>query len=305
MTFRPVNEIEAREAVHVLLLKRLAAKLPRGSWRVKGGVNLRLFFGSVRYSEDMDLDGDVRLRDTLRRDILRAIRDPELKARLVPLGIRDLRQEGREIHKDTETTLRIKMQIIMRGGVPLPTKLEISFRPGCADDVVVEGPADAQVVGRYLKPEEMPLIVPHYPQLPAVRQKLAALALRTQVQARDVFDIFVLTGGTWAPLDLALLRRNLSDPMLREVQNRAFAIPYEAYSGKVLEFLDETDRNTWADRWEEQQLFVAELAGLILTLPGDHPRRVRSSLTRRTQQEEQQQEDQEEQDEQDDHHGAQ
>lgn len=268
MAFRPVDEIQAREALHVILLKRLVANLPKGSWRLKGGVNLRLFFGSVRYSEDMDLDAELRARDILRREIRKAIKDPDLRARLVPLGIRDILQEGREIHKDTETTLRFKMQIIMRGGVPLPTKLEISFRAGCAEDVVAEEQADAQITGRYLKPEEMPLVVPHYTRLPAIRQKLAALALRTQVQARDVFDIFILTGGTLASLDLGLLRRNLSDSVLDEVQNRALAIPYDAYAGKVLEFLDEVDQGIWADQWEEQQLFVAELASRILRLSG-------------------------------------
>ena len=63
-----LNDIAVREAFHVALLRRLAPTggIPR--WRLKGGVNLRLFFGSPRYSEDMDLDADLNARLTLRRE---------------------------------------------------------------------------------------------------------------------------------------------------------------------------------------------------------------------------------------------
>lgn len=268
---RLLNHIEAREAFHTILLRRFAETLPSGTWRLKGGVNLRLFFGSIRYSEDMDLDAEPRARDALKRETRKALTDPHLRSRLAKLGVRDVRQEGREIHKDTETTLRIKMQIIAQGGVPLPTKIEISFRPGCSEDEVLAEAADPLVVDRYLDPGELPLVVPHYTQLPAVRQKLAALALRTQVQARDVFDLFALTKGTIDELDLALLRRNLADTTLREARTRALDIPSEEYAGQVLEFLEVSDRDTWAERWDEQRLFVAELAETILRLPGGRP----------------------------------
>lgn len=273
MAPRLLNHIEAREAFHTFLLRRFAETVPQGTWRVKGGGNLRLFFGSIRYSEDMDLDAEPRARDAIKRETQKAIADPHLRAGLVKLGIREVRQDGRAIHKDTETTLRIKMQLVAQGGVPLRTKLEVSFRPVCDDDVVLEEAADPLVVGRYLDPGELPLVVPHYTQLPAVRQKLAALALRTQVQARDVFDLFALTKGTLDELDLALLRRNLADTTLREARSRALEIPYEAYVGKVLEFLEASDRVIWAERWDEQRIFVADLAETILGLPGGraHP----------------------------------
>lgn len=265
---RPLSDIEAREAFHTLLLKQFGETLPQDAWRVKGGVNLRLFFGSIRYSEDMDIDADQRARDALKRETRKVMTDSHVRSRLVRLGIREVRQEGRPIHKDTETTLRIKMQLVTQGGVPLPTKLEVSFRPGCADDEALEEEADPRIVGRYLDAGDRPLMVPHYTRLAAVRQKLAALALRTQVQARDVFDLFALTRGTLNGLDLPLLRRNLADATLEEARSRAYEIPYDAYAGKVLEFLEEADRATWADRWDEQRIFVAELAEALLALPG-------------------------------------
>lgn len=55
-----LNDLEAREALHVLVLHQLAEAVPPGTVVLKGGVNLRLFFGSRRYSEDLDLDLEPR-----------------------------------------------------------------------------------------------------------------------------------------------------------------------------------------------------------------------------------------------------
>ena len=115
----------------------------------------------------------------------------------------------------------------------------------------------------------LPLVVPHYPLIPALRQKLTALAHRSQVQARDVFDLFALAGGTTHHLNLAELRADLSDTILREVRARALDLPQAAYVDNVLAFLDEEHRTRWMDRWDEQCVFVADLADALLSLPGD------------------------------------
>jgi len=44
------------ECFHLGLLRILEVRLNRATWVVKGGVNLRAWFGSRRYSEDLDLD---------------------------------------------------------------------------------------------------------------------------------------------------------------------------------------------------------------------------------------------------------
>jgi predicted nucleotidyltransferase component of viral defense system len=265
---RLLSDLEVREAFHVVLLRHLADTQKRGTWRLKGGVNLRLFFDSVRYSEDIDLDADLRIRNVIKAEIRRAIRSPKLLTRLAQLGIREIRQSQREIAKDTETTLRVKMHLVV-GAVPLPTKIEVSFRPGCPEDEVREEAAAPAIVGKYLTSQELPLILPHYALLPAVRQKLAALALRNQVQARDVFDLFALTKGETAALDLQLLRRNLNAQTLCKARDRALELPQSAYRDTVLGFLDEQDQARFAGIWEEQQLFAAHLADSILAASGE------------------------------------
>ena len=98
----------------------------------------------------------------------------------------------------------------MLAGVDHPTKIEVSFRPRPAMDIAVTEAAPAALVDPYRTPPAVapgpgrgrrravalaapvshaPLLLPHYPRLPAIRQKIGALAGRTEVQARDVFDL--------------------------------------------------------------------------------------------------------------------
>jgi hypothetical protein len=50
------NILKIRELFHLAFLRALARKIPASSFAVKGGSNLRFFFSSDRYSEDIDLD---------------------------------------------------------------------------------------------------------------------------------------------------------------------------------------------------------------------------------------------------------
>ena len=44
------------EVLHLVLLQVLPSYLPVASYAVKGGANLRLFYGSRRRSQDIDLE---------------------------------------------------------------------------------------------------------------------------------------------------------------------------------------------------------------------------------------------------------
>lgn len=261
---RTVNEREAREAFHTLLLLRLRERVATSQWRVKGGVNLRLFFNSVRYSEDMDLDAEPRARLALRGSIQEFLRDIKVRRRLAELGVRDVLTADRPA-KDTETTLRFKLRLEIGGGVQLPTKVEASFRARLRDDVIVEENADTKIVGQYLARSELPLVLPHYDRTAAIRQKISALAGRAEVQARDVFDLAVLC-ESGRDFDLAAVGRNVEALVLTAARDRAFELDNAAYASQVLEFLDTPDRVTHADRWEEYQLVTAMLIESILDI---------------------------------------
>ena len=44
------------ELIHLVLLDLLGRKVDKKQYALKGGCNLRFFFKSIRYSDDMDLD---------------------------------------------------------------------------------------------------------------------------------------------------------------------------------------------------------------------------------------------------------
>src|SRR6266487_3832121 len=218
-----LDDVAVREGFHVHLLRALVERINPSLFRLKGGVNLRLFFGSIRYSEDIDLDGDQRARPALRREVGRLLHDAAFLRQLAALGIRGIEARSGP-NKDTETMLRYKARVVSPGGVPLPTKVEVSYRSEeSAEEATLEA-ADERITSQYLSSANRPLSVMHYTLMPAVRQKIAALALRAEVQARDVFDLALLAHGDTDRLDLPFLRSRLTDDSLREAHRRALSL---------------------------------------------------------------------------------
>jgi hypothetical protein len=75
-----LTPLQKREVFHLLFLRELVRTVPLSAFVLKGGTNLRFFFGSIRYSEDMDLDASgldegVRV-EPVAAEILAAYRMP-------------------------------------------------------------------------------------------------------------------------------------------------------------------------------------------------------------------------------------
>jgi len=51
-----INDLQTREIFHIEFLRRFVPKIDLNHIALKGGVNLRLFFQSIRYSENMDIN---------------------------------------------------------------------------------------------------------------------------------------------------------------------------------------------------------------------------------------------------------
>ncbi|MGH8202753.1 MAG: nucleotidyl transferase AbiEii/AbiGii toxin family protein [Steroidobacteraceae bacterium] len=98
-----------------------------------------------------------------------------------------------------------------------------------------------------------PVIVQHYSVHAAFAQKVAALALREQVQSRDVFDLKLLlnAGGAEQPLP-ASASANLAAAI-----DNALEVDYDAFAGQVLAYLEPDyqehygNRKVWAQLQEE------------------------------------------------------
>jgi hypothetical protein len=257
-----LSPVAAREVVHLLILQALMG-IRRGTGiTVKGGVNLRLFFGSERYSEDMDLDGTAQARDAIRGTIQSMFEDRSFTQRLRKSGIREL-DPGEGPNKDTETTFRYKFGVVVGGGVRHSTKVEVSFRGRHeADRAAIEVPA-AEIL-RACGMEG--LEVRHYVREAAVRQKLDALGGRREAQARDVFDLHLLAPDPAPDALVGLLAKQVAPGRVKEARARALDITYAEYEGQVFEFLGEEARRQYATElaWDDMRLAVVTLIERVL-----------------------------------------
>jgi Nucleotidyl transferase AbiEii toxin, Type IV TA system len=263
------SPLALREGFHVVLPKALAGRLPGRDWILKGGSNLRLYFGSIRFSEDIDLDVGKDVAGAMQRAIPVVLADADVQRRLHALGILQASLVGGRSNKATDTTLRYKIELVGRGGIRLPTKIDVSYRDRCKGDTHAISPANESAVRAYLRPDDPPLLLPSYARPAAMRQKINALATRTHVQARDVFDLFVLGNGTTRGVDFGFLNHWLDDATLRNARSRALEISFAEYSDTVLAYLDPVQREQLQDEahWIERQLFVCDLIDRILVEP--------------------------------------
>jgi hypothetical protein len=178
---------EAVERFHIVFLKHFANTVSPGTICLKGGVNLRLYHGSPRLSDDMDFDARMVAKETLRKNVNKTLAAQplvaELSAARINLG---------EISalKQTDTTQKWKFEVTHEGQ-RISTRLEFSRRKKEApfDDHAVEPPASAVLASYQLAP----FLFPHYRASAAYRQKINALATRKYAQARDVFDLQLLS----------------------------------------------------------------------------------------------------------------
>lgn len=240
---------QAVEIFHLLFLRAFGGRVDKTLFALKGGCNLRFFMKSIRYSEDMDLDIHTLAVTTLANNVNRLLEDRQF--------VQALRAQQIEIArisapKQTAATQRWKVALRLVGpGNEVPTKIEFSRR-GTEAQAVVE-PVDAEVIRTY---RLYPIIVPHYPAGAALEQKVLALAQRSEVQARDVFDLdLLLNGGAQAtPLPPTVHSR-----LARAIDN-AMSVGYDEFAGQVLAYLEPAYQEHYRSRqaWDELQQRVVD-----------------------------------------------
>ncbi len=246
------NPLQLREVFHLEFLRRLGRKVKAENYSVKGGVNLRFFFKSFRYSEDMDIDargiGVALLKDIVMKILDNAVFQDNLK----PFGITRIMTPDIRKAKQTETTQRFKVHLISFSGEDLFTKIEFSRR-GFTGKAVVET-VDNAILRAY---KLAPLLAPHYDSYSAIAQKLHALASRTAVQARDIFDLYVLSSQYAAGVKRA---DTIKIGVLSKAYERVFEVEFEQFSDTVVSYLSAEDQALYnrPKSWEEVQLKVAD-----------------------------------------------
>lgn len=230
-----VNGVSSRsqaqiiETFHLLFLRVLAAGARADWFTLKGGANIRYFFASPRYSNDIELDFAGRKSWNVADTVASVLSGTAMKqlGRASRIELVDI-----SLAKQTETTLRWKIGL----GAPdhqdlIRTRIEFSGRGDAGDDAEF-----AVVPNEIVQPYGVAApTVCHYLETAAIDQKIAALALRTETKARDVFDLELLLRRRRA------LRSDLKglDPAhAGTAAEKALTIPFASFTTEVAPFLE-------------------------------------------------------------------
>jgi hypothetical protein len=241
-----LNPKQSVEVFHLILLNHLGRKLDKQKWALKGGCNLRFFFRSPRYSDDMDLDVQSVPVDVLREKVNSILSGKPFKT---ILEVRGISIEHVTEHKQTETTQRWKFGLMVPGlEQPVPTKIEFSRR-GLEVGSIFE-PVSPEVIRLYELP---PLMANHYPAPIVWRQKIGTVLSRTTSQARDVFDLYLLLEAGLK--STAALTRD-KKPDVAQIKETVLAVDFGQFKSQVVSYLEPDlqpqydSEETWdAMRW--------------------------------------------------------
>jgi predicted nucleotidyltransferase component of viral defense system len=232
------------EFFHLVFLRGLVARgEDKALIALKGGCNLRFFFASIRYSEDIDLDVKVMSKETLKNKVDRLLKSPLITA---PLLSRRIRVTEVSTPKQTDTTQRWKLGLEVEGAaVPVRTKIEFSRRD------VIEDVAFEAVTPQILSPYGLtPMLATHYRAQAAIVQKINALAGRPEPQARDVFDLNLL----FARPDTKDLKLPAKAKRTAAIEN-AMSVSFDHFSAQVVAYLEPEQAAPYDSKqaWETMQ----------------------------------------------------
>jgi predicted nucleotidyltransferase component of viral defense system len=245
-----MNIREAIESFHLLFSHRLTNKVDRSLFCLKGGCNLRFFFRSIRYSEDIDFDVQTISVNTLKKNVSQIIEDSRFHSVLsnqLKLSIVDW-----SAPKQTETTQRWKVALRLEGqSLTIPTKIEFYRRQSQIIDAKVD-PIATEIIQSY---RLQPIILQHYKIEQAVQQKIQALIHRTETQARDIIDLQILKN-----YQIQQLKLNISKEDQEKAIETLMAVRFDDFKSQVWPYLLTDYQNAYDTHkeWNRLQQEVIE-----------------------------------------------
>lgn len=229
------------EIFHLLFLQQLEKQMDKKLYALKGGCNLRFFFRSIRYSEDIDLDVTKISRTTLEKKVTKILSSLNFKSILQSNGI-EIYQSNPV--KQTDTTQRWKLLLkVQQSVIPIPTKIEFSRRN--MDQGVAYTAINNELLSQY---RLYPILCNHYTHNTAIIQKIRALIGRTETQARDIFDLkWLLDQEAFTQLT------SLSAKEIDTAIDNCNAVTYENYKGQVIAYLMDEYQTYYGtpEKWNE------------------------------------------------------
>ncbi len=216
----------AVELFHILFMEQLGHKLDKRLYALKGGCNLRFFLGSIRYSEDIDIDVHTVAPMTLKNSVDKILSGVSF---IHMLRTHQMSIVNFSTPKQTATTQRWKIQLkIATQSLPINTKIEFSRRDSTAEAITEVLPRQITTVYK-LKP----IFISHYKADMAVEQKIKALIHRNETQARDVFDIYHLIHSY--NIDI---QNKFNNTELKKAAENTIGIDFPIFKSQVVSYLE-------------------------------------------------------------------
>jgi predicted nucleotidyltransferase component of viral defense system len=228
-----VDSLATAEAFHLAFLSALQSSAGHDRFALKGGGNLRFFYRSLRYSEDIDLDVFVVDPRRFAPKMDRAIGSRATERLLSVLDIQISSRTMRE-----RSTTREKWEVVLAHGAleqAVRTRVDLSFRNRDALPGVAVEPVPAEVMTPYA-----PLVAPvvgHYLPEAAIEQKIYALKERAEhgnSQPRDVFDLDLLLRGHPSVVHDRIVPSDIA----AQAAERALEMTWPEFRSKVVAYLE-------------------------------------------------------------------
>src|SRR5438132_695063 len=102
------NPRQSVELFHLLFLSQLSRKVDKKLFVLKGGCNMRFYFKSIRYSEDMDMDIRIINKNTLFKNVNNLLRSAPFTNILQTQGLETV---NISTPKQTPITQRWKIEL--------------------------------------------------------------------------------------------------------------------------------------------------------------------------------------------------
>ena len=235
------------EQFHLMFLSALVYRYKPQYYVLKGGTNMRYFFNSPRYSNDIDLDlirkNDQRLESVV--DLVLASNVIMVSLRSAGISIVNISKP-----KQTYTTHRWKLGLLLDGtDVEIRTKIEFSCRNGDYRFDKIDLPGSIAIQYGIT-----PYILQKYNLDAMVDQKIMALAKRSATKARDLFDLEILFRKHESKDYISIL----SHEDIYEALLKASELTYIDFKEQVIPFISEDFRPIYSsiESWNQMHAFV-------------------------------------------------
>lgn len=236
------------EVFHLLFMEQLAQKIDKKLYALKGGCNLRFFFNSIRYSEDIDLDIKIIAQKTLENSVDKILSGVPFCKILHTYGLELLNISK---PKQTQTTQRWKILLkSLSSNFPINTKIEFSRRDDFSN--IKSDLISKNIIQTY---NIRPNFLSHYSIEDAISQKIKALIYRSQTQARDIFDLYLLFQSLTPNL-----QNIFSDNELKQAEDNALNLSFSDFYSQVVSYLEPEYLQQYNDKdlWDNILLFVVD-----------------------------------------------